>query len=455
MKSEPKEKKETSNMADFNFEEYSDVFEDTQEPIDFEALSDIFEDTQEPIDFEALSDIFEDTGVPTEEMAFESAMEAKKMSTATRSLTEEERAAKFPPVVQETIATEDSKGSEVGVMVKPVQSNTETRTLTGEERTTLSDQGGLAAAAYLENLGFTDNLFDSFKATDTQYSNTPHVPVFTATEQTDALRVLDNVADTIYGNNPELVSAFKTIMQHESGGKLAELGHGYLSGTDLYDAANAEAGSARRTALQNMENSTAYINGDREKKDMMIFDIRYDDQYRGANHKLGNTNPGDGSKYRGRGIIMLTGKNNYKKYGDMIGVDLVNNPDYMQNRPDIMIAASIAYLKDKGFDEGTLSAKKMARVVGHDDDKLSTEARQRWANTIRDLENSGNQALADTLSLNDEYAAQEKVGLTGTNVDGDIGPNSRKAMRKYLEKEIGIVPEGISDNDLVILVNRS
>ena len=63
-------------MADFNFEEFSDVFEDTQEPIDFEALS----------------DIFEDTGVPTEEMAFESAMKAREVSTATRSLTEEERA---------------------------------------------------------------------------------------------------------------------------------------------------------------------------------------------------------------------------------------------------------------------------------------------------------------------------------------------------------------------------
>ena len=103
VKLEPNEKRETNNMADFNFEEFSDVFEDTQEPIDFEALS----------------DIFEDTGVPTEEMAFESAMKARETSTATRSLTKEERAAKFPPVVQETIATEDVKGSEVGLMSSP------------------------------------------------------------------------------------------------------------------------------------------------------------------------------------------------------------------------------------------------------------------------------------------------------------------------------------------------
>ena len=153
---------------------------------------------------------------------------------------------------------------------------TEIRTLTGTERTALSDQGGMAAASYLEDLGFTDNLFDSFEATDTLYNNTPHVPVFTAIEQTEAIRVLDNVADTIYGNDPELASAFKIIMENESGERLAELGYGNQSGTTLYNSANAPANSAKRTALQNMENSTAYINGDREKKDMMIFDIMYD-----------------------------------------------------------------------------------------------------------------------------------------------------------------------------------
>lgn len=54
---------------------------------------------------------------------------------------------------------------------------------------------------------------------------------------------------------------------------------------------------------------------------------------------MGNTEPGDGYKYRGRGYIQLTGKKNYAYYGKMLGIDLIKNPD-LANNP--LIAAKIA-----------------------------------------------------------------------------------------------------------------
>ncbi|WP_421042682.1 glycoside hydrolase family 19 protein [Paraburkholderia sp. A2RI-6] len=44
----------------------------------------------------------------------------------------------------------------------------------------------------------------------------------------------------------------------------------------------------------------------------------------------GNTEQGDGYKYRGRGYVQVTWKNSYRAVGKRVDVDLVNNPDRMQ-----------------------------------------------------------------------------------------------------------------------------
>lgn len=59
--------------------------------------------------------------------------------------------------------------------------------------------------------------------------------------------------------------------------------------------------------------------------------------------KMGNTEVGDGYKYRGRGYIQLTGKNNYKFYGKKVGEDLVGNPD-LANDPTVAAKISASYV---------------------------------------------------------------------------------------------------------------
>lgn len=54
--------------------------------------------------------------------------------------------------------------------------------------------------------------------------------------------------------------------------------------------------------------------------------------------RLGNTHRGDGYRYRGRGLVQITGRSNYAKVGREFGIDLVGNPDLAL---DLALAARI------------------------------------------------------------------------------------------------------------------
>jgi predicted chitinase len=91
--------------------------------------------------------------------------------------------------------------------------------------------------------------------------------------------------------------------------------------------------------------------------------------------RMGNTAPGDGHKYRGRGYIQLTGKASYDKIGKILGVNLVSEPDRV-NDPEI--AAKIVpafFLQYKGRRPEQLEdINTVNRLVGAADPK-SVQAR--------------------------------------------------------------------------------
>lgn len=57
---------------------------------------------------------------------------------------------------------------------------------------------------------------------------------------------------------------------------------------------------------------------------------------------LGNTRAGDGFRYRGRGVLQITGRDNYRRFGALIGVDIESQPDRAAE-PAIAMALACAY----------------------------------------------------------------------------------------------------------------
>jgi putative chitinase len=72
--------------------------------------------------------------------------------------------------------------------------------------------------------------------------------------------------------------------------------------------------------------------------------------------RMGNMQHGDGFRFRGRGLLQVTGRDNYTAVGRAIGVDLTGNPDLLA-QPECALRASVAWW------EGNLPDSIMDNIV--------------------------------------------------------------------------------------------
>jgi len=123
------------------------------------------------------------------------------------------------------------------------------------------------------------------------------------------LEPLNNTFEKYQINNPKRQACFIGQTMHESGGY-----------RHLVENLNYSATALMRTwpsRFPDMDIAERY-----ERNPEKIANKVY-------GGRMGNTEEGDGAKYIGRGLIQLTGKENYKNCSDAIGVDLLNNPDLL------------------------------------------------------------------------------------------------------------------------------
>jgi putative chitinase len=78
-------------------------------------------------------------------------------------------------------------------------------------------------------------------------------------------------------------------------------------------------------------------------------EIASGDAYEGRKD-LGNTEPGDGRRFKGRGPIQVTGRDNYTKFAAWSGLDCVNHPELLEI-PEHGFLASAWFWLNKNLNE--------------------------------------------------------------------------------------------------------
>ena len=134
-----------------------------------------------------------------------------------------------------------------------------------------------------------------------------------------------SLLNSYYVNTPLRLAHFFAQIEHESGLK------------PISENLNYSAKGLLSTFSKYFNANTANLNA---RKPENIANIVY------AN-RMGNNAVNDGWKYRGRGFIQITGKNNYLLLSKDTRIDYLNNPDLLLNEADSMISALWYWNKNK------------------------------------------------------------------------------------------------------------
>lgn len=136
------------------------------------------------------------------------------------------------------------------------------------------------------------------------------------------------------------------------------------------------------------------------------------DIYENPAHRrsLGNTQAGDGEKFKGRGFIQLTGRANYADMGRKLGLDLVGDPD-LASDPQVAAKIFAQYMKDHEFRQGRRPG--LSETVGNNPD--AQEALQLYIDSLKDVNDAHPEVQQQLANHN---VVQARVAVNGANANG-------------------------------------
>lgn len=161
-------------------------------------------------------------------------------------------------------------------------------------------------------------------------------------------------------------------------------------------------------------------------------------------NRMGNgaTHTGDGWHYRGRGIIQLTGRNNYRSFAAYIGKTLSDTVEYCTTKRGALEAACW-YWNSRSINDAAdkMNVHRMTMLINGGTNGLSD--RKEKYDTMKRILHTNGQWEFDTVRQGDrgDSVVGVQVGLDIT-CDGIFGPGTHAALVKW-QRENNLVHDGV------------
>jgi len=172
----------------------------------------------------------------------------------------------------------------------------------------------------------------------------------------------------------------------------------------------------------------------------------------------GDTDSGDGWRYRGRGPIQLTGKANYTAFSEDMDVDAVDDPDQVSDDKKIALMSAIWFWNKNGLnryadssDIKTMTKRINGGYIGLEDRihhwKVALAAMGEMHDDLHESDDEDDSFDLDDIGVLRKGAKGEGVKLMqealGISADGDFGPGTERALKEW-QAANGLVADGIA-----------
>lgn len=175
----------------------------------------------------------------------------------------------------------------------------------------------------------------------------------------------------------------------------------------------------------------------------------YMDEFRSS--KLGNTQPGDGWRFRGRGLKQLTGRDNYTRFAKDYGMTAEEAAAWVETKEGAL-ASALWFWKTNNLnpvaDTGNVAA--LTKKINGGDIGLA-DRQARYAKAMAALGGKVSAAapvttaaVSETLRRGSKGDAVKKMqAKLGLAADGDFGPGTEAALKKW-QSANGLTADGVA-----------